>query len=168
VVGRRCRGGRAEWQRLREEMPDGARVDVRLLDADGTAARSFGRAGVPRSWLVYGATEVSLRSFLYQVDFYLHLPRPDAPADPEPDLLAALASGCVVLLPYRYAATFGDAAVYCEASEVPETVRLLHEDRISLRAQAARGPEFVRRHHGHELYADRAARLATQAQPARG
>jgi hypothetical protein len=167
VVGRRCRGGRAEWQRLRGEIPDGARVDVRLLDADGTAPRSFGRAGAPRSWLVYGPAEVSLRSFLYQVDFYLHLPRPDAPADPDPDLLAALASGCVVLLPYRYAATFGDAAVYCEANEVPETVRLLHQDRASLRAQASRGPEFVRRHHPHEVYADRAAQLATQGHPAR-
>lgn len=168
VVGRRCRGGRAEWHRLREELPDGGRVDVRLLDADGTAARSFGRAGAPRAWLVYGPAEVSLRSFLYQVDFYLHLPRPDAPADPDPDILSALAAGCVVLLPYRYAAAFGDAAVYCEAGEVSETVRLLHDDTLSLKAQAARGPEFVRRNHGHELYADRAARLATQAQPARG
>ncbi|MFF5293433.1 glycosyltransferase family 2 protein [Paractinoplanes globisporus] len=167
VVGRRCRGGRAEWLRLRDQLPDGGRVDVRLLDADGTAGRSFGRAGTPRDWLVYGPAEVSLRSFLNQVDFYLHLPRPEAPADPEPDLLAALAAGCVVLLPYRYAATFGDAAVYCEAAEVPETVRMLHEDKPSLRAQAARGPEFVRRHHGHELYAERAARLATQAHPAR-
>ena len=32
-----------------------------------------------------------MRSFLYQIDFYLHLPRPDVPADPEPDVLAALA-----------------------------------------------------------------------------
>ncbi|WP_433297034.1 glycosyltransferase family 2 protein [Actinoplanes sp. CA-030573] len=167
VVGRRCRGGRAEWQRLRDELPDSGRVDVRLLDADGTAARSFGRLGAPRAWLVYGPAEVSLRSFLYQVDFYLHLPRPDAPADPDPDLLTALAAGCVALLPYRYAATFGDAAVYCEAAEVAETVRLLHQDRAALRAQAARGPEFVRRHHGHERYADLAAKLATQGHPIR-
>ncbi|MCU7723681.1 glycosyltransferase family 2 protein [Actinoplanes sp. KI2] len=168
VVGRRCRGGRAEWRRLRAELPDGERVDVRLLDADGSAERSFGRPGVPRSWLVYGPAEVSLRSFLYQVDFYLHLPRPDMPADPDPDVLAALAAGCVVLLPSRYAAALGDAAVYCEATDVPETVRRLHADKAALRAQAARGPEFVRRHHGHEVYAERAARLATQGHPSRG
>ena len=162
VVGRNCRGGRAEWRRLREQLPDTGRVDVRLLDADGTADRSFGRFGAPRSWLVYEPAEVSLRSFLYQVDFYLHLPRPETPADPDPDLLAALAAGCVLLLPYRYAATFGEAAVYCTPEEVPETVRSLHEDRAALRAQAARGPAFVRRHHNHEMYAERAARLATQ------
>jgi hypothetical protein len=162
VIGRYCRGGRAEWRRLRTELPDTARVDVRLLDSDGSAGRSFGRFGPPRSWLVYGPAEVSLRSFLYQVDFYLHLPPAEAPADPDPDVLAALAAGCVVLLPYRYAATFGDAAVYCAPEEVPDTVRLLHADRRALREQSARGPEFVRRHHGHEQYAERVARLATQ------
>jgi hypothetical protein len=162
VLGRYCRGGRAEWQRMRDELPDSSRVDVRLLDSDGSAGRAFGRFGPPRGWLVYQPDEVSLRSFLYQVDFYLHLPRPDAPADPDPDLLAAMAAGCVVLLPYRYAATFGEAAVYCTAEEVPDTVRRLHENRAALCAQAARGPEFVRRHHGHEVYAERAARLATQ------
>ena len=163
VVGRHCRGGRAEWRRLREELPDSSRVDVRLLDGAGSAAGAFGRFGPPRSWLVYGAADVSLRSFLYQVDFYLHLPADDTPADPDPDVLAALAAGCVVVLPYRYAPAFGDAAIYCDAREVPETVGLLHGNRKALREQSARGPEFVRRHHGHELYAERVSRLATRA-----
>jgi len=162
VIGRRCRGGRAEWRRLRDELPDSGRIDLRLLDSDDSAARAFGRAGAPRGWLVYGPADVSLRSFLYQVDFYLHLPAAETPADPDPDLLAALAAGCVVLLPHRYAATFGEAAVYCTAAEVPETVRRLHADQRALRAQSTRGPEFVRRHHGHELYAERVTRLATQ------
>jgi hypothetical protein len=162
VVGRRCGGGRSEWRRLRDELPDTARVDVRLLDADGSAGRAFGRFGPPRGWLVYGPAEVSLRSFLYQVDFYLHLPRPEEPADPDADLLAALAAGCVPVLPYRYAATFGDAAVYCTPEEVPDTVGRLHENRAALRAQAARGPDFVRRHHVHDRYAERIAKLATQ------
>ena len=77
-------------------------------------------------------------------------------------MLTALAAGCVVLLPHRYAAAFGEAAVYCEPEEVPDTVRLLHRDPRRLRELSARGPEFVRRHHGHELYAERVARLATQ------
>ena len=162
VVGRTCRGGRAEWQRLRAELPDANRLDVRLLDWDGTAGRAFGRFGSPSDWLVYGPAEVSPRSFLYQIDFYLHLPPAETPADPEPDVLAALAAGCVVLLPRRYAATFGEAAVYCEPGEVPDTVRALHEDHRRLREQSARGPEFVCRHHGHEVYAERVARLATQ------
>jgi hypothetical protein len=162
VVGRTCRGGRAEWRRLRDQLPDSAKVDVRLLDSDGTATGAFGRFGTPRSWLVYGPAEVSLRSFLYQIDFYLHLPPPGLPADPAPEVLTALAAGCVVVLPYRFEAVFGEAAVYCEPSEVPDMVRLLHGDRQRLRSQGARGPEFVRRYHGHELYAERVIQLATQ------
>ena len=162
VVGRHCRGGRAEWRRLREELPDTARVDVRLLDGADSATGAFGRFGPPRSWLVYGPADVSLRSFLYQVDFYLHLPGADTPADPDPDVLAALAAGCVVVLPYRYAPAFGDAAVYCDPDEVPDAVGLLHGNRQALREQSARGPEFVRRHYGHELYAERVSRLATR------
>jgi O-antigen biosynthesis protein len=106
---------------------------------------------------------VSLRSFLYQVDFYLHLPEADAPADPDPDLLAALAAGCVVVLPYRYAATFGEAAVYCEPDELAQTVGSLHRNRQALRRQSARGASFVHRHHGHDLYAERVAHLATRS-----
>lgn len=162
VVGRRCRGGRAEWRRLRDELPDSARVDVRLLDAGGTAGGSFGRFGPPRGWLVYGPGDVSLRSFLGQIDFYLHLPPDDEPADPAPDVLTALAAGCVAVLPYRYAPTFGEAAIYCAPDKVQDTVSMLHADRRALRDQGARGADFVRRHHGHELYAERVARLATQ------
>ncbi|SNY14246.1 glycosyltransferase family 2 protein [Paractinoplanes atraurantiacus] len=162
VVGRWCRGGRSEWRRLRAELPDTGRMDVRLLDAAGTAGRSFGRFGPPRSWLVYSPDDVSPRSFLYQIDFYLHLPPDDVPADPDPDVLAALAAGCVAVLPYRYAEAFGDAAVYCAPAELLDTVRMLHGNRRALREQGERGTDFVRRHHAHELYADRVAVLATQ------
>ena len=68
----------------------------------------------------------------------------------------------MVVLPHRFAPTFGEAAVYCEPDEVPDTIRTLHEDRSRLREQSARGPEFVRRHHGHERFAERVIQLATQ------
>ncbi len=159
VIGRHCFADAGEWRRLRDQLPDSARIDVRLLDGAGTARRAFGRFGPPRSWLIYTAGDLSLRSFLYQVDFYLHLPADEAPADPDPAVLAALAAGCVVLLPYRFAGTFGEAAVYCAADEVPDTVRRLHERRTALREQSERGREFVRQRHGHEQFADRAATL---------
>ncbi|WP_250001767.1 glycosyltransferase [Actinoplanes sp. M2I2] len=160
VVGRHCRGGRAEWHRLRAELPETARLDVRLLDAAGRADHSFGRSGPPRSWLVYRPGDVSLRSFLGQIDFYLHLPPDDEPADPAPDVLTALAAGCVAVLPHRYAAAFGEAAVYCSAGELADTVRRLHADHRALREQSARGAAFVRRHHTHDLFAERVAHLA--------
>jgi hypothetical protein len=159
VVGRQCAGGKDEWRRLREQLPDTARIDLRLRDGSGAARRAFGRSGPPRTWLVYSATDLSLRNFLYQVDFYLHLPAEQAPTDADPVVLAAMAAGCVVLMPYRFAETFGDAAVYCAADEVPDTVRMLHERQTVLRDQSERGQEFIRERHGHERYAERAATL---------
>ena len=159
VVGRHCVGDRAEWQRLRAELPDHARIDVRLLDGTGAAGRAFGRGGPPRSWLVYTAADLNLRNFLYQVDFYLPLPDDRTPADAEPAVLAAMAAGCVAVLPPRYADTFGDAAVYCPPAELADTVRTWHGRRTAARQQSSRGREFVRRHHGHDRYADHVVAL---------
>jgi hypothetical protein len=80
--------------------------------------------------------------------------------DAEPQLLTALAPGCVAVLPYRFAETFGDnAAVYCAPDEVAEAVRTWHGRRATLREQSDRGPAFVRRQHPPELYAERIATL---------
>ena len=159
VAGRQCHGSRAEWQRLRAQLPDPARVDVRLLDGTGSARRWLGRGGPPHGWLVYDAAELSLRTFLYQVDFYLPLPADDAATDAEPDVLAALAAGCVVVLPPRYAPTFGDAAVYGSPAELTDTVRKLHGRRAQLQRQSDRGRDFVRHKHGHDRYADQVVAL---------
>ncbi len=159
VVGRHCLGDRAEWQRLRDELPDHARIDVRLLDGTGAASRAFGRGGPPKSWLVYTAADLNLRSFLYQVDFYLPLPAAAAPADAEPAVLAAMAAGCVAVLPARYADTFGDAAVYCPPDALADTIRTWHGRRTALRQQSTRGRDFVRQHHGHDRYAERVVAL---------
>jgi O-antigen biosynthesis protein len=159
VIGRQCAGGKDEWKRLRDELPDSAGIDVRLLDGTGSAQRAFGRLGLPYGWLVYTAADLSLRNFLYQVDFYLRLPPAQASTDAEPTVLAAMAAGCVVLLPYRFAPTFGEAAVYCAADEVTETVRALHGRRTALREQSDRGREFVAQRHGHEVFAERVATL---------
>jgi hypothetical protein len=159
VVGRHCLGNRAEWRRLRDELPDHARIDVRLLDGTGAASLAFGRSGPPGGWLVYAETDLSLRNFLYQVDFYLHLPAEGAAIDAEPPVLAAMAAGCVVVLPPRYAETFGDAAVYATTETLAETVRRLHTRQAALHKQSTLSREYVRQRHGHGRYADHVTAL---------
>jgi hypothetical protein len=144
---------------LRAELPEHPTLDVRLRDGAGTVRQAFGFGGPPGSWLVYAADEVTPRAFLQQVDFYLPLPAGRAPADAEPDVLAALAAGCVVVLPHRYAPAYGDAAVYSSVADLAGTVRALHPSRTAVAEQRDRGREFVRRIHGHDRYAERISAL---------
>lgn len=119
-------------------LPRDPAVDVRLLD---------GCHGVP-GWLRYRPTDLDQRAFLHQLDFYLPLP---PPADPDPAVLAALAAGCVVLLPPSHRPAFGDAAVY--TTDPAGAMTALHG--TDLTAQRDRGVAFVRTHHHHGRYAAR-------------
>jgi glycosyltransferase involved in cell wall biosynthesis len=152
IVGCRCAGGRSQWRRLAEVLPDSGRMDIRLWDTGGDARAAFGYRP-PRTWLIYGPADTDQRGFLHQLDFYLHFPSDEASRDADPDLLTALAAGCVLVLPHRFAPTFGEAALYCEAADVERTVRQMRHRSLFLR-QSERGREFVRRLYGHERYAD--------------
>ena len=152
VVGRLCAGGRAEWRRLHAELPDHPGIDVRLRAAVPDGA-------TPADWLIYDAADVGPRAFLQQLDYYPALPAARTPADPEPGALAALAAGCVVVLPDRYAPAYGDAAVYSTPAGLADTVRALHGRRAAVAGQRERGIAFVRRQHSHDVYAERISAL---------
>jgi hypothetical protein len=64
----------------------------------------------------------------------------------------------VLVLPHRFAPTFGEAAIYCEAADIERTVRQMRRPGL-FRQQSDRGREFVRRGYGHERYADSVAAL---------
>ena len=157
VVGCRSAGGRPEWQRLAALLGDSGRVDIRLWDTTGDARAAFGHRP-PRTWLVYGPDDTDLRAFLHQLDFYLHFPNERSSRDADPALLTALAAGCVLVLPHRFAPTFGEAARYCEAADIERTVRQMRRPRLFLE-QSERGREFVRQRYGHERYADSVSAL---------
>ena len=55
---------------------------------------------LPANWLVYDYDEVSVRSFLFQIDFYVYFPHPRMIEAFGRAILEALASGCVVILPH--------------------------------------------------------------------
>ncbi|HEY7271290.1 MAG TPA: glycosyltransferase family 2 protein, partial [Actinoplanes sp.] len=98
-------------------------------------------------------------NFLYQLDYYLPLPAGGQHTDPDPEVLTALAAGCVAVLPPPFAEAFGDAAVYCAPYDTTDPVRAWHGRRAALREQSERGRAFVRRQHSPELYAERIATL---------
>ncbi|GGN53794.1 hypothetical protein GCM10010112_02940 [Actinoplanes lobatus] len=149
VIGRICTGGPAEWQRLRGILPRSPQVDVRMLDLNRPAQKP------DRGWLVYRSSDLDTRGFLHQLDFYLHVPPDDDPADPGcPEVLIAMAAGCVPVLPHRFSPDFGPAAVYATAEDVPAVITRLHGDRAALLAQSEQGLAFAESHHAHARYGD--------------
>lgn len=134
-----------------------AQVDVRLRLPD----RPPDEAGlaVPESWLVYATTDIGPRPFLHQLDFYLHFPHPRAVETLSRPALEAAALGCVVVLPERSAAVYGDAAVYSTPQGVPELIRRYRESPALFAEQSRRARAVVTTAHHPQLFADRIAGL---------
>jgi glycosyltransferase involved in cell wall biosynthesis len=146
VIGRICTGGPAEWHRLRAATAPA--LDVRVLDRNEPAQ------AVPHGWLVYRPSDLDTRGFLHQLDFYLHLPVDDRLPATCPEVLIAMAAGCIPVLPHHHAAAFGTAALYAAPDEVAAVVTRLHRDPAALLAQSERGLAFVQERHPHARYAE--------------
>lgn len=147
-----------------EELGHDSRWDVRLRLPDWP--RTGYHPGGPRSHLVYDAADLDLRTFVHQLDFYLHFPSPDRPETFSRAALEAAALGCVVLMPERHAAVFGDAAVYCAPGGVEATLHRYHADRGLYAEQSRRARAVVVKAHHPQLFVDRIAGIVTAPHPA--
>jgi hypothetical protein len=134
-----------------------AGADVRLRLPDRPPPEP--ELGVPGAWLVYAAGDIDPRPFLHQLDFYLHFPHPRAVETLSRPALEAAAMGCVVVLPERSAAVYGDAAVYSTPEGVPELIRRYREDPDLFAEQSRRARAVVAKAHHPRLFADRIAGL---------
>ncbi|MFI5491041.1 glycosyltransferase [Actinoplanes sp. NPDC051859] len=130
---------------VRLRLPDWPRIDVGL--------------GGPRSHLVYEAADLDLRTFLHQLDFYLHFPHPATVETFSRPALEAAAQGCVVVTQERHAAIFGDAAVYCAPAEVAGLIKRYSQDRVLFAEQSRRARLVVANAHQALAYVDRIASL---------
>ena len=143
--------GLGKWD-VRLRLPDWPRTDYHVSG--------------PRSYLVYEAGDLDLRTFVHQLDFYLHFPSPDRPETFARSALEAAALGCVVVMPERHAAVFGDAAVYCRPAEVEATIQRYHTDRGLYAEQSRRARAVVAKAHHPQLFVDRIAGIVTAPHPA--
>jgi hypothetical protein len=140
---------------LRQVYPSSERVDVRILGQVDIALRRLERTVAPPSWLVYSRSQLTLRAFLHQLDFFVFFPN-DALGFPPLDMLArAMASGTVILAPERFRGVLADAAVYCAPETVTTTARRYHADPELYSRQVALGNAFVAHRHHPDDYVKR-------------
>ena len=111
--------------------------------------------GLPVDWLVYAAADLDARTFAHQLDLYLHFPHPDAPETFSRPALEAAAAGCVVVVPERFEATYGETAVTCAPAGVAALVTRFGTDHDAFAEQSRRARERVAKDHHPRLFVDR-------------
>jgi hypothetical protein len=123
-------------------------------------------SGLPAHWLVYEPSDLDPRTFAAQLDFYLHFPPEQSAELISRPALEAAATGCVVLVPERLAAAFGEAAVPCPPDQAPALVRRFRDDPGRYAAQSVLARAAVARDHRPSAFADRIAALLPADRPA--
>lgn len=165
VIGRYDADRTETWPETATELllayPGVPDVDVRILGGTSAPAKLLERP-VPREWLVYGRDQISLRAFLYQLDFFVYFPSSGLGAPATDVLVKAMASGAVVVLPERFRSVFGEAAVYCAPADVVAVVRKLHGDDAGYANLVRRAREFVANRHSAAAYARRVETLISR------
>ena len=122
-------------------LPD---ADVRVRLPDRPAGEFEVELG--RTWLGYQPADLGPRPFLHQLDFYLHFPPPETVEWYSRPALEAAATGCVVVMPERYAGLYGEAAVYCGPAEVAPLVERYRADPALFAGQSRRARAVAAAH----------------------
>ena len=150
------------------DVPDALAVLRRLRGADIRVRLPDGPGGIePQAgaWLAYAASDLDSRAFVHQLDFYLHFPHPRAVETCSYPALEAAAAGCVVMLPERFAACHGDAAVYCAPDQVQATVERYRADRALYAEQSRRARAVAERACSRHDFLARIEALVRAPQP---
>jgi hypothetical protein len=166
IIGRHSRDNWTKWPQGRRELlqvyPDSALVDVRIMGGAKTAQTLLAKSDLPANWLVYDYDEVSVRSFLFQIDFFVYFPHPRMIEAFGRAILEALASGCVVILPPHFVDTFADGALYCDPEDVLNLVKRYSSNRRLFLAQSRLAQQRVRERYSHQKYIAQIVALGQQ------
>lgn len=161
VVGRHSRASAQKWPSdattLKQVYPVDGSWDVRILGGADPVERHL--RGVPAAWNVTEFGELSPRTFLHGLDFFVYYHDPRWVEAFGRTILEALAAGVVAVLPPHFRALFGDAAVYAEPAQVREVVDGLRANRPGYLAQRDRAREVVRARFSYQAHVERVAAL---------
>lgn len=138
---------------LRRAHADGTGWSVTVLGPVAPAA--LGAPGLPEGWQVRAIDDPSAEELAREVDVYVHQPARGAPVVVTQGLALALAAGLPVVVPPRFSALLGDAAVYAEPDGVADAVRALWSDAGQRAALAGRARTFARRAFAHAALLER-------------
>ncbi len=146
VLGRHSRDHWTKWPESHSDIFNAycgnkKNVKVQLLGGAKTPQKVLRK--LPRNWEVFEFDSIEVTDFIDGLDFFLHFTHEDYIEEFGRNIMEAMAAGRVVILPESYEQVFGEAAVYCEPSNVEETIRQLWSDQGKYTVQTQRGFAFV-------------------------
>ncbi len=153
VIGRHSRPQRSKFpDTLAEALlayPERPDITVRMLGAADDLPRDYGR--VPTNWQLLPFDAEPVRAFLAGLDSYVYLHASDWVEAFGYGILEAVATGVPVILPPRFRATFGPAAIYAAPGDMLAAVERLVADPERSRAHV----RAARRHAENRFSVDR-------------
>ncbi|MGQ4582569.1 glycosyltransferase [Lysobacter sp. F60174L2] len=166
VIGRYSRDNPLKFPATADELiqayPVCDDINVRIMGGARTCSTLLGDAGLPSNWEVIPYGQMDVRDFLAEIDYFVYFDNAQIVEAFGRSILEAIASGRIVILPEKFRPVFGEAALYCEPSEVPGLVRSLHLDPAARAAVGARVDTELRRRFSHEAYAKRIAGIFSE------
>jgi len=147
VLGRHSENQEMQWPSSALDIetiwPEDQGLDVRIMGDARAAMRISHRRTYPNSWSVFRGTEISPRAFYSSIDFFVYYPNENWPEDATREVIEAMASGCVVILPKFKKGIYADAAIYADPLEIPDVIAGLRDDWIGFTTQAESGRSHV-------------------------
>lgn len=152
VLGRDSSGRQNEWPLDPDDFRRAYSTHERRLLGDPTIpVRTFGEAAV-ESWHILPADTTPIWDFVRSIDFWVSYPRRGWGQTLSIGPLAAMASGCLVVLPPEMRDVYGEGALYTAPSDVPRLVDEIwrNPERYARRARLAR--QWVEEKYGAKQY----------------
>lgn len=159
VVGRHSRDNEMKWPAdksvLEKVYRTDGRHDIRIMGGANTALEVLGQPAYPSPWTVYKTDELSVRNFLYSLDFFIYYQHENAIEAFGRAILEAIAAGLVVILPPHFEPVFKEAALYASPDEVASLVTKYHSDFSLYEAQLCRSRQVLVQRFSHRAYRER-------------
>jgi len=154
VIGRHSRPALQKWPDDRDTIlkvyPNDPRFVVRILGGFDELSHLVG--GYPTNWEVSPFDSLDPHTFLKQIDFFVYFHHSNWIEAFGCNVLEAMASGAVAVLPHTYEDVFCEGALYASPEDVFDLVLDLHADFSSFDEQSTRAVESVRDRFTHSTY----------------
>ncbi|GAA1109615.1 glycosyltransferase family 2 protein [Nesterenkonia jeotgali] len=147
VVGRHARSLNDAWPEdpttIARLWPLGGDADVWFRGSATEAFEVLDVSETPRAWVVFAPHHLSAGDFLSALDFYVTTSAGSTLREVR-EILEAVASGCIVIVPEAYRPLLGNAAIYASPDQVPERVSALWSSPLTMHRQRRIAADSIR------------------------